>query len=145
MTNDPARDRQVASTATLTSLAILKVNVDQGKDYLDYLRPFVLQVLVERKPDPITNGVVSGYIGEKFGLVIPERTVEIVLKRISRNHAIEHTSIDSVANQRQLDDWYSRVVGGLDQVIQDCVDCRFTVTSQGQVRPPRLKHVRKLS
>ena len=42
--------------------------------------------------------------------------------------AIEHTSIDSVANQRQLNDWYSRVVGGLDQVIKDCVDCGFTVT-----------------
>ena len=43
------------STATLTSLAILKVNLDQGNDYLDYLRPFILQVLVEHKPDPCYN------------------------------------------------------------------------------------------
>ena len=40
------------ATNTLTSLAILKVNIDQGKDYLDYLRPFILQVLVEQKPEP---------------------------------------------------------------------------------------------
>ncbi len=42
--------------------------------------------------------------------------------------AIEHTSIDSVADQRRDGDWYLRVVGGLDQVIADCVDCGFTIT-----------------
>ena len=42
--------------------------------------------------------------------------------------AIEHTSIDSVADQRQANDWFSRVVGGLDRVIADCVDCGFTIT-----------------
>lgn len=42
--------------------------------------------------------------------------------------AIEHTSIDSVANQRRNDDWYLRVVRGLDRVIEDCVDCGFTIT-----------------
>ena len=29
-------------TNTLTSLAILKVTIDGGRDYLDYLRPFIL-------------------------------------------------------------------------------------------------------
>jgi len=41
--------------------------------------------------------------------------------------AIEHTSIDSVANQRRADDWFVQVVDGLDSVIKDCVDCRFTI------------------
>ena len=77
------------STATLTSLAILKVNLDQGKDYLEYLRPFILQVLVDHHPDPITNEVISDLIREQFGLEIPKRTVEIVLKRISRNNIIK--------------------------------------------------------
>ena len=77
------------STATLTSLAILKVNVDQGNDYLDYLRPFILQVLVEHKPNPITIGVVRDHIRSQFGLEIPERTVEIVLKRISKSHSLK--------------------------------------------------------
>ena len=77
------------STATLTSLAILKVNIDQRKDYLEYLRPFILQVIVDHKPDPITTGVVSDYVRTRFGLEIPERTVEIVLKRISRNHSLK--------------------------------------------------------
>ena len=42
--------------------------------------------------------------------------------------AVEHTSIDSVPNQRRDDDWFSRVVKGLDQVIEGCVDCGFTIT-----------------
>ena len=77
------------STVTLTSLAILKVHIDQGNDYLDYLRPFILQVLVEHKPDPVTIEVVSDYIRTQFGLEIPRRTVEIVLKRISKRHPLK--------------------------------------------------------
>ena len=46
---------------------------------------------------------------------------------IAGPYAIEHTSIDTVANQRQADHWYMRVVEGLDQVIADRVDCGFTI------------------
>lgn len=74
------------STNTLTSLAILKVTIDRGRDYLDYLRPFILQVLVDHRPDPVKVEVVSEHIREQFGLEIPERTIEIVLKRISKRH-----------------------------------------------------------
>ena len=56
-----------------------------------------------------------------------ENRTEPEIDAVAGVFAIEHTSIDSVANQRQLDDWYSRVVGGLDQVIQDCVDCVMRV------------------
>ena len=73
------------STSTLTSLAILKVSIDDNKDYLDYLRPFVLQVLAEQEFFPITTGDVEHKIAERFGLAIPQRTVEIVLKRITRD------------------------------------------------------------
>ena len=75
-------------TNTLTSLAILKVTVDQGRDYLDYLRPFVLQILVDHDQISITAVDVRNNIRQRFGLEIPERTVEIVLKRISRRHSI---------------------------------------------------------
>lgn len=72
------------SSSTLTSLAMLKVHVDQGQDYLDYLRPFILQVLVSRRPDPVTDAIVRDHIRTDFGLEIPERAVQIVLKRLSR-------------------------------------------------------------
>ena len=77
------------STSTLTSLAILKVTVDQKGDYLDYLRPFILQVLCDHNLDPITDSAVSRCLREQFGLEIPGRTVQIVLKRIAKHHAIK--------------------------------------------------------
>ena len=77
-------------TNTITILAMLKVNIDQGKDYLDYLRPFILQVLVEYNPaDPITDGVVSRCIRDRFGIEIPRHVVQLVLRRIAKDHFIE--------------------------------------------------------
>lgn len=112
------------STATLTSLAMLKVKIDQGQDYLDYLRPFVLHVLCEQKPDPVTDTVVHDYIRSDFGLEIPERAIQMVLKRISRKfpltreHGVYHItgklpdadiSKDTVDANRHI----SSVVAGL--------------------------------
>ncbi len=77
------------SSATLTSLAMLKVAVDKGGDYLDYLRPFVLQVLVDDRPDPIRDDAVRESIKRQYGLDIPPRAVQIVLKRLSKTHAIK--------------------------------------------------------
>ena len=77
---------------TLTSLAILKVNIDQGHDYLDYIRPFVLQILVDQNLDVITSNSISQYLSEQFGLEVPIRTVDIVLRRISRSLPIKRKS-----------------------------------------------------
>ena len=57
-----------------------------------------------------------------------ENRTEPEIDAIAGRFAIEHTSIDSVANQRRLDDWYLQVVDGLDRVISDIVDCGFTIT-----------------
>lgn len=76
------------STNTLTSLAILKVAVDKGSDYLDYLRPFVLHVLSDSDSTTFTPAMVRTHIQNVFGLEVPTRTVAIVLRRLSRRHPI---------------------------------------------------------
>jgi hypothetical protein len=68
---------------------MLKVGVDQGSDYLDYLLPFVLQILVDKKPDPVTDRVVRDYVRTEFGLEIPERAIQVVLKRLSRKYPLK--------------------------------------------------------
>ncbi|MEW6683524.1 MAG: hypothetical protein AB1451_11480 [Nitrospirota bacterium] len=68
---------------------MLKVNIDQGQDYLDYLRPFILQVLVDHRPDPVTDQAVHDLLYSQFGLEIPARTVQVVLKRISRKYPLK--------------------------------------------------------
>ena len=77
------------SSETLTSLAMLKVHVDHGQDYLDYLRPFILQVLITHIPDPITDTIVQDFIRSDFGLEIPNRAVQVVLKRLSRQYPLK--------------------------------------------------------
>lgn len=71
-------------TSTLTSLAILKSNIDRNGHYLDYLHPFVLQVLLDHKPTRVTAHDIATLILTEFGLVIPEPTIQLVLKKMSR-------------------------------------------------------------
>lgn len=77
------------STATLTSLAMLKVHTDHGQDYLDYLRPFVLHVLIRNRPERVSDSIVQNYLRDEFGLEIPARAVQVVLKRLSRKHPLK--------------------------------------------------------
>jgi len=77
------------STETLTSLAMLKVKIDRDGDYLDYLQPFVVQVLVDHKSDRVTSEFVNGHILEQFGLAIPERTIQIVLRRLAKKRFLK--------------------------------------------------------
>lgn len=76
------------STATLTSLAMLKLIVDEGGNYLDYLRPFILQVLVDRKTEDITETTVKQKILQQFGLDIPEKTIQLILKRLCKERLL---------------------------------------------------------
>lgn len=73
------------NATTLSSIAMLKVNIDSGKDYLEYLRPYVLQVLVDSPPDVVTDASVALLINEICGLVIPKRTIQILLRRLAKD------------------------------------------------------------
>jgi hypothetical protein len=64
---------------------MLKVRIDDGKDYLEYLRPYVLQVLVEAPPDIISDAQISSQLRKLSGLEIPHRTVQLVLQRIAKD------------------------------------------------------------
>ncbi len=77
------------SATTLSSLAMLKVSIDGGGDYLEYLRPYVLHVLSQFKPEVVSDATVAKQLREICGLEIPRRTVQIVLKRIARDGIIK--------------------------------------------------------
>lgn len=78
------------STSTLTSLAILKVDIDRNVDYLDYLLPFISQVIVNNNLDQISDiDSMKVYIRESFGLEIPVPTIEIVLRRMAKKRLLK--------------------------------------------------------
>lgn len=77
-------------SSTLTSLAILKVNIDEDeRDYIDYLATFILHVLKIHAPDPVTDESVSKSLLEDFGLNVPLRGIQIVLRRLARKKYIK--------------------------------------------------------
>ena len=71
-------------TNTLTSLAILRVQINRNNDYLSYLEPFVLQILTDSTTNVVTGENITDSLRQRFGLAIPKRTVEILLRRITR-------------------------------------------------------------
>lgn len=74
------------SQSSLVSLAILKVNLDRGNlEYLDYLRPFVLEAIRASATNVVTDTQVREYLKDMFGLLIPSRAVLLTLKRLARS------------------------------------------------------------
>jgi len=73
-------------TASLVSLAMLKVNSDLlGRDYMEYLRPFVEHVLNQVPSDYITDNAVRSKLEQEFGLRLPVQVVQHVLRRMKKS------------------------------------------------------------
>ena len=90
---------------TLSSLAMLKVSIDGGKDYLEYLRPYVLQVLTDAPPERLSDASVALQLRKICGLEIPARTVQVLLQRLAREGFLSKANgIYSVAKELPAND-----------------------------------------
>jgi hypothetical protein len=78
-------DNQMSNSEALCSLAMLKVSINTGGDYLEYIRPYVLDVLANDPPEKICDATVAERLLESCGLKIPSRTVQIILQRLARD------------------------------------------------------------
>lgn len=64
---------------------MLKVRIDDKGDYLDYLRPFIIEAFSLEKIGKVDTRKTADLLKEKFGLLIPERSIEIILKRFAKS------------------------------------------------------------
>jgi hypothetical protein len=72
---------------------MLKVNADtQGKDYLDYIVPFVCYVLEKNRPRRITDVATQNFLKEEFGLNLPVQAVGLVLRRLAKRRVLKRDS-----------------------------------------------------
>lgn len=70
---------------TLTSLAMLKVDLDhQHRTYVDYVSPFVIDLLNTDRPEIISDSTVADKLKIRFGLQVPTKGVQHVLRRLQR-------------------------------------------------------------
>jgi hypothetical protein len=78
------------SSETLSSLAMLKVNADtQGRDYLDYIVPFICYVLDRHRPQHVVDSAVRLLLKNEFGLDLPVQAVELVLRRLAKRKLLK--------------------------------------------------------
>lgn len=67
---------------------MLKINIDDGKDYLEYLKPFILDIISDLEYEVINDEITTKNLLSKFGLEIPRRTVQLLLQRIQKSGVI---------------------------------------------------------
>lgn len=77
-------------STTLTSLAMLKVDIDaQHRTYVDYLSPFVIDILNKNKGDILSDTRIADRLRKNFGLQIPTKVVHQVLRRFQKKNYLK--------------------------------------------------------
>lgn len=80
------------SHKTLVSLAILKSDLDdERRDYLGYIESFVIPVLRRWPDEPVTDGAVAREFEREYGLRVPDRTIQLILRRLARQKYLERS------------------------------------------------------
>lgn len=79
-------------TASLASLAMLSLNLKEGRDYLDYLEGFVFSALEDKGDEPFDATLISQLVFDKFNLRIPVATFAIYLKRLTKSGKLRTVS-----------------------------------------------------
>jgi len=72
------------SSYVITALAILKVNWDLGKDYLETFLPLVVECIRKNTSNEVSLPELKKSINELFGLNIPLNPLRQILKRASK-------------------------------------------------------------
>ncbi len=79
------------SGPVIPSLAILKVNWDAGKDYIENFVPFIAECLRTAPHTEVSLPELQTAVAEKFGLRIPQGALNTVLRRAARRGFAERT------------------------------------------------------
>jgi hypothetical protein len=80
--------QQTDINASLSSLAMLSLRMQAGKDYLDYLRGFVIEALKRLDGQAFDAVRIQELVQSEFGLKIPVATFAIYLRRLVKEKTI---------------------------------------------------------
>ncbi len=87
---------------TLTSLAIIKVNWDRGRDYIENFVPFAAECLRTAPQAEVSLPNLQIAVKESFGLQIPQGALKTILGRVVRWGFAVRTSGIYVRNEESL-------------------------------------------
>ncbi|MCK6580686.1 MAG: hypothetical protein L6Q98_21550 [Anaerolineae bacterium] len=109
---------------TIVSLAILKINWENKKDYLDIFVPLVAETIRLSHEDIVTAPTLQEEVRAKFGLVIPQNTLKTILNRVRKNGYIRLENRIYYCNRealRGLEDSFYQVQQNVLRAYEDLV------------------------
>lgn len=117
-------------STTIASLALIKARYETDRhDVLDALRPFVSYVLTYNRVTETTANNVKSLISTEFGINIPHHTVDLLLKRLTKDGQLSRVktvyTVISVANNLEaFKDNRARLLDQQNELIQAII--KFT-------------------
>lgn len=87
--------------SSLSSLAMLSVQLSAGKDYLDYLHGFVIEALRHLEGRLFDAASVQKVVEQEFGLKIPAATYAVYLKRLIKEGAVTAVPVAGALSSEQ--------------------------------------------
>jgi hypothetical protein len=136
----------------IASLAILKVNADQGRDYIENFVPFAAQCLRDVGQSHVTVSEIRSCISRDFGLTIPRGALETIMGRVVRKgYATQQAgayypdaeALAAVDVSRMRADFLRRLEALVAKLVWFC-DTRYHLTwSQGQGEAALLSYLRE--
>ena len=96
-------NQKLVSNTLLSSLALLSLQVDSGKDYLDYFKAFVVDAIAKSNPGHTTVSDINTYVMSHYSLKLPSYVVDLILRRLVRDTEVRETAgqfaiVDGKAN-----------------------------------------------
>lgn len=89
-------------TEAITSLAILLVNWDEGKEYIDNFVPFIGQCIITLNPEVVSAQELQEKLHRDYGLHVPQNTIKSILKKAEKRGYVQRTGEAYIPNHETL-------------------------------------------
>ncbi|HKT31843.1 MAG TPA: hypothetical protein VJS89_05045 [Gammaproteobacteria bacterium] len=85
-------NQKPVSNTLLSSLALLSLQVDSGKDYLDYFKAFVVDAIAKSNSGHTTVSEINAYVTLHYSLRLPSYVVDLILRRLVRDAEVREAA-----------------------------------------------------
>lgn len=89
-------------TEVITSLAILLVNWDEGKEYIDNFVPFIGQCIIALNPEVVSAQELQEKLHRDYGLHVPQNTIKSILKKAEKKGYVQRRGEAYTPNHEAL-------------------------------------------
>jgi len=89
-------------TEAITSLAILLVNWDEGKEYIDNFVPFIGQCIITLNPEVVSAQELQQKLHRDYGLHVPQNTIKSILKKAEKKGYVQRSGEAYIPNHETL-------------------------------------------